>query len=170
VAILEVKRDNMTDINLTGQIAANLVDALTKQQPWYTSTIFGVIIGGLIASGASYFVEIRKEKSEYRKDLADAVRETYSSALTALLKTPILSDPDDTERFLRNLVEITGPVNLFGSEAVRDKYNSIIKNFIELMASNKSDQDKYVYFHNSGKTVIKELIELMKKDIQKNTD
>jgi uncharacterized protein (UPF0297 family) len=79
---------NEIDINLTGPIAANL--AANLNQPWYNpilnNQLLGVVLGGLIASITSYVLDRNKERHEYQKDLAEAVRKAYSNFLSLTFK------------------------------------------------------------------------------------
>jgi hypothetical protein len=171
VAILEVRGDIM-DINLTGQILGMpiyLTGQTTSPSPLWDSQIIGVIVGGLIASITSYFLDIKKEQQEYHKDLADALIKAYSDVLSTFFKGPETLGIDAVD-YLRKLAETLAPLEILGSDTVQKLCNNIYLRHVKILASEMSDNEKTTALENLGKKEGVDLIDQMKKDIRERPD
>jgi uncharacterized protein (UPF0297 family) len=163
---------NEIDINLTGPIAANL--AANLNQPWYNpilnNQLLGVVLGGLIASITSYVLDRNKERHEYQKDLAEAVRKAYSNFLSLTFKG--VDEKTDMATYLRKLREAYGPVFLLGSEKIVKAIGIVLNEAQDVWykSGEMSEKERSEYIANLMARHGEELFGLMYEDVREGPD
>ena len=161
------------DINLTGHILSmpiKLTGQITSQSGLWDSQIIGVIVGGLIASITSYFLDRNKERHEYRKDLAEAVRKAYSNFLAVTFKGAY--EKIDMPTYLLKLREAYGPVYLLGDKKIIKNISTVLNGSLDIWygPSTMSEKEKSDRITEIMQAHVNELSELMQKTVQEGPD
>lgn len=132
------------------------------------STLFGVIVGGVIASLTSYILDKNKEQYEYRKDLAEAVRKAYSDFLSITFKGA--DEETNMQTYLRSLRNAAGPVFLFGSKDVVKNIETVVGGATAIIGqSGIPDEEKLTRISSLMQDNVDQLFESMHKDIHEGS-
>ena len=119
-------------------------------------TLWGAVIGGLLAVAGGYFAELHKyhlEKMRFKKEKMVEAYEIAEKNLYQMASVEVV--PVDEVRKTAELMCVK--ISLYASEEVEAKFKNVSK---EIMKNNKSDEDIKIASQKN-----EELVKLMRKDL-----
>ena len=114
---------------------------------FFSSQLFGVIIGAILTAGFNWFIEWRKSKKEQKLHIREKREETYIAILNILYllsnESLNFNNKDISEERKLQIDKYCPLINIYASKKVFGKYNLVVKKIDAYYMGLKSDM-KYI--------------------------
>lgn len=97
---------------------------------FFSSQLFGVIIGALLTGGFTWVLDLLRDKREYQIKFKEKRQETYLLAIDALLEYSMYVQNNLTElvpKGIQKLNSLQAYIGLYASGKISDEYYKIIE-------------------------------------------